>query len=379
MPAQPSKKTPSPQAVARRAYATIPQKTKQDDPASWSKTPHEYGDVLITGKKLGGALQRDLIYWIERYTWGKNTGTPTVVKRPEFAKLSLSMLARLCGGVERKSVAIALKDLEARGIIEARDRKGCGATVGKMYKLTPEKWRKAKPYEAPTPKQIAEAEAEAEAEADDDEPIAGKPVAEAHSDVEPGKASRPQAMAVNVAKGTPAVTISVVYRSECPFPVRFSTRTSSGGRLHVTAAPHGQSEPKANNCSRTQPQLKNHPVDNKQFADFAASINYITMQVWGKAADDALVIQIVRAAGAATVETFQRIAWLRLRGRESAHKHTPGLLVALARDAQAADAQNALQRAREREKSAEQTRRLLAEMSPEDRAEFDRLTAECDK
>lgn len=374
MPAPVVKKSaPSAQAVARKAYAAVPQKTKADDPGAYTKTPHEYGDILITGKKLGGPLQRDLIYWIERHTWGKNIGTPTNIKRPEFAKLSLSMLAKLCGGVERKSVAIALKDLETRGIIEARDRKGCGATVAKMYKLTPSNWRKAKPYEAPSAKDIAEAEAEADATEADDEIVSTEPVAEAHSDVQPGKASRPQAMAVSISKGTPAVTIRVVYRSECPFPVRFSTRTGSGGRVHVTAAPHGDTEQKAKNCSRTEPQLKTQTVDNKQLSEFGAAVNYITMQVWGKAADDALVSQIVRAAGAASVETFQRIAWLRLRGREAGRKHTPGLLVALAGDAQRADAQNAQQRAREREQSAAQTRRLLAEMSDEERAEFNEL------
>jgi hypothetical protein len=371
MPAK-AVKTPSPQAVARKAYATVPQKPKTDDPGKYTKTPHEYGDILITGKKLGGPLQRDVIYWIERHTWGKNIGTPTSIKRPEFAKLSLSMLAKLCGGVERKSVAIALKDLETRGIVEARDRKGCGATVAKMYKLTPENWRKAKPYEAPTAKEIEEAEAEAEATEDEDEIVTG-PVAEAYSDVAPGKASRPQAMAISVTKDAPAVTIRVVYRSECPFPVRFKTRAGSGGRLHVTATPNGQSEAKANDCSRTQPQLKNQPVDNTRLAEFGTVVNYITMQVWGKAADDALVAQIVKAAGAATTETFQRIAWLRLKGRESARKHTPGLLVALAGDAQRADAQRAAERAQERQNVAAQTRRLLADLSPEDRAEYDRL------
>ena len=370
MPARLSK--PSPRAVARKAYATIPQKTKDEDPGRYTKTPHEYGDILITGKKLGGPIQRDLIYWIERHTWGKNIGTPTAIKRPEFAKLSLSMLAKLCGGVERKNVAIALKDLEARGIVEARDRKGCGASVAKMYKLTPENWLKAKRYEAPTAKQIEEAEAEASATEDEDEVVTG-PVAEAYSDVAPGKASRPQAMAVSVTKDSPAVTIRVVYRSECPFPVRFKTRTGSGGRLHVTATPNGPSEQKANDCSRTQPQLKNQTVDNTQLTEFSTVVNYITMQIWGKAADDALVSQIVKAAGGASTETFQRIAWLKLRGPESARKHTPGLLVALAGDAQRADAQRTAQRAQEREDATAQTKRLLADLSPEDRAEYDRL------
>ena len=371
MPARNSKPARSPQTAARKAYATVPQKTKADDPGAYTKTPHEYGDILITGKKLGGPLQRDLIYWIERHTWGKNTGTPTAIKRPEFAKLSLSALAKLCGGVERKSVAIALKDLQTRGIVEARDRKGCGATVAKMYKLTPENWRKAKPYEAPTAKEIAEAELEAEATEDEDEIVTG-PVAEAYSDVAPGKASRPQAMAVNVTKDAPAVTIRVVYRSECPFPVRFKTRTGSGGRLHITATP-SPSEETANDCSRTQPQSKNQPVDNTRFAEFGRIVNNITMQVWGKAADDALVAQIVEAAGAATIETFRRLAWLRLRGPEAARKHTPGLLVALAGDAQRADVQDAAHRAREREAAAAYSAAQIRKMSPEDRAEYDLL------
>ena len=67
--------------AARAEYAKVPRKAVADDPAAYSKTPHEYGDILIRpdekGRtKLGGALQRDLVYWIERHTWGKNIGAP---------------------------------------------------------------------------------------------------------------------------------------------------------------------------------------------------------------------------------------------------------------------------------------------------------------
>ena len=123
MPSHKPVAKPTPQRAARKAYAEVPRKTKADDPATYTKTPHEYGDILIRpdekGRtKLGGALQRDLVYWIERNTWGN-------AKRPEYAKLSLSQLAKLCGS-DRRTVARAIADLQqptkdnpkGRGIVE---------------------------------------------------------------------------------------------------------------------------------------------------------------------------------------------------------------------------------------------------------------------
>ena len=81
MPApKPVSRRTSPQAKARAEYHKLPTVTPAEDPGQYTKNPHAYGDVLIKpdakGRtKLGGALQRDLVYWIERNTWGKNIGT----------------------------------------------------------------------------------------------------------------------------------------------------------------------------------------------------------------------------------------------------------------------------------------------------------------
>ena len=120
---------PSPEKRARERYKTVPSRTVKDDPQLYTKVPHDYGE-LIRGNKLGGALQRDLVYWIERETWVRKRVKGEIV-RPEFAKLSFGQLAKLCGGVERKNVVVAIADLERRRIIEARDRTGCGKTAAR--------------------------------------------------------------------------------------------------------------------------------------------------------------------------------------------------------------------------------------------------------
>lgn len=302
-------------ARARAEYAKLPTRSKADDPEKYTKNPHEYGDILISGGKLGGTLQRDLIYWIERYTWGTNSSkVKGVITRPEYAKLSLSGFAKLCQvydkgklrPVEKKSIAVALADLERRGIIEARDRKGCGPTTAKMYKLTPEKWAKAKPYEPPTPKEIEDAEACA---GEEDETIPEPdPASPDSSTVASGKVSRPQPVSMRI-KDAPAVTIRIVYNPRgFDFPVTFSSRPGANGRLQVTATPHRHSEEKANDYGCAQPQLKNQTVESKRLADFDLAINRITLRVWGKAADDTVIAEVIKAAGAAPVEYFQRIA-----------------------------------------------------------------------
>lgn len=326
MPA--AKKLTSEQVQARAEYHRIPRRPKAEDPERFVKTPHEYGDILITGQKLGGALQRDLIYWIERHTWGANVGTKGDVKRPEYAKLSLGALARLCGGAERKNVAVALADLETRGIIASRDRKGCGATTAKMYKLTPEKWEKAKPYAPPTAKEIAAAESAAE-ESPDDEIPPSDPQTGLQSVVEPGKVSKPQPLPVKVSKDGPAVLLRVSYRSSCPYPLTFSARAGANGRIQVTAAHHDHHA----NCSRTQPQFAKTSVETKRFSEFDSASNRLTLRTWTKEADRKLVEQIVKAAGNASAELFEDIASKKLSQPGAGKKHTSGLLIALAQEA----------------------------------------------
>ena len=331
---------PTPQRQrAREQYEKIPRKLPADDPQAYTKVPHEYGDILISGGKLGGQLQRDLVYWIERHTIGN-------AKRPEFAKLSITAMARMCQvwdadkgklrPVERKSVAVALADLERRKIIEARDRKGCGPTTAKMYKLTPEHWRKAKPYEPPTRKELEEAEATVEAEDAAEETTA--PAPEAESTVQSGKMSRPQAVSIRPTRNAEPVTIRLVYNPNgFDTPVTFQARTGPNGRIQVSARPHKHSEAKANDYGCAQPQsfaVSSPPSEeNKRFTDFDVCANSISLETWGIALEDELIRQIVTAAADAPVELFNRIARKKLETRTAHKDHTKGLLVHLAAEA----------------------------------------------
>jgi len=388
MHATPVRSVPLPQQRrAREEYAKVPTKGKGEDPGRYSKTPHEYGDILISGGKLGGPLQRDLLYWIERHTWGANTSkNPKVVTRPEFAKLSITALAKLCQvwdeqkgklrPVERKSVAIALADLEKRGIIEARDRKGCGKTTAKMYKLTPTRWKSAPPYKPPTPKEIEAAELEAEeTEAEEAAPVCNScgqqlsefagpakgergyvcqnpgcdmegieleflpaPQEPPERTVNPGKVSRPQPVAVTMAKDAPAVTIRLSY---CPqgfeHPVTFRSRTGRNGRIQITATPHRPEAARNYGCAQLQSFASSSPVQSAQvlnselLSEYSAVVRGIVRQYWATAADKSLINQVFKAADNAPVEVFEhRVAQ---KFRRGAGKHTRGLLIELAADA----------------------------------------------
>ncbi len=222
-----TKKPATPQASARQAYKTIPSKTVADDPKGYSKTPHAYGDVLITGQKLGSALHRDIVYWIERKTWGD-------MKRPEYTKLSLGTLCRLCGVKERKTVQIALRYLIHNGIIGVRDFTGCGETVTRQYKLTPLRWKDALSYEKWKAKNqdLEAAAVEDEEEADEENPI---PEAETAPEriVQPGKVSKPQGVTVST-KDAPAVIVRVTYHSDFDFPVSFRARAGNKAQMAVS-------------------------------------------------------------------------------------------------------------------------------------------------
>jgi hypothetical protein len=331
MPAPKLKRTPPPaQARARAAYQEVPKKTTADDPGHYSKTPHEYGDILIKPDKdgrtkLGGALQRDLVYWIERETWGKNIGSATRIVRPEYAKLSLTALAKLCGS-DRRTVARSLADLAERGIIEARDRQGCGATVAKMYKLTQARWKTAKYYEPATGDATDEPEPE---DQEADEPVPDANAGEALAAVDPRKVSKPQPVAWSPGKGAPAVTIRVLYQNvDLPFPVAFSSRPGPNGKLQIS-------------CRGTAPQrfavsspvVSPVSVDNSHVTSYRNWTSDFVMSFWGKALDEPLLESIVSAAAGAPVSAFERIVLARFTTSGSGKRHSTGLLIELAKDA----------------------------------------------
>jgi hypothetical protein len=146
---------------------------------NYNKTPDDYQKELILKHKLrGGALQRDIIMWIQLYTWGARVKT-------EWVRFTHTKLAELCDGADKSSVTKSIADLVARNIIAVKDGNGC--TSAKYYKLTPEKWADVPPCEPasdspPPPAQDADDTVnEEESEADPREPFGGKLI------VKPGK------------------------------------------------------------------------------------------------------------------------------------------------------------------------------------------------
>ena len=123
------------------------------------------------------------------------------------------------------------KNPNGRGIIESRDRKGCGPTVAKMYKLTPERWKQA-PYYEPKAMELEDVPEEDE----DDAQIPELAVTDApEREVNPGKVSKPQTVTLSPSRGAPAVSIRLVYRStDLPYPVAFKATPGRNGRVQIS-------------------------------------------------------------------------------------------------------------------------------------------------
>lgn len=333
MPSGAVKKKPA--NPAKIAYARIPTRSKASDPRVYTKTPHAYGDILIKGNKLGGPLHRDILYWVERHTWGTNVSKRAgEISRPEYAKLSILQLAKLCGDVQPTSVAIALTYLIKHKIIEVRDRTGCDKSVAKMYKLTPEHWKDAPSY-------LRNTAAVDDGEEDEQD---GAPEDETQGyTVAPGAASRPHAVSVQPKDG-PAITVRVSYSPvrEFPFPVRFHARSGKNGRLHISATPQFPGEEKAKSHTPTpvcQFAISSPSVeDNKRFNEFDVCVNSITRDFWNQASEDDFVRQVVEHSAGAPVELFDSISRLRLKRKKK--DDVPGLLRQLAAEAGRKHAKN---------------------------------------
>lgn len=120
--------------------------------------PAQY-EILLTGEKLSGAVQRDVIFWIHNLTTGAN---PT----REWIRLSNAQLAELCV-TDRSGICRAVQDLERRGLI-ARKAVGPYSVNAKCYKLTPENWSNAQPYRS-----IAASQAVASSSSQEKHPLPG--------------------------------------------------------------------------------------------------------------------------------------------------------------------------------------------------------------
>lgn len=293
----------------------------EDGIRGFTKQPHEY-EYLVTGNKLSGLLQSNLLYWIGRNTWGK-------ANRPEWARLSITELAKLCGEVERKSVATALADLLERGIIAAPDRNGCAANTPKMYKLCPENWRKAPSYKPPVDPELVklakQVEAGWQADAEEDE----------HPEriVAPGKSSKPMTVALPRKDAEP-FPVRIVYYCEFDEPVSFRARPGRNGRLNVTACRPAATAPP---CSPAQLHTFANPSppveENTELARYRAYLFPLVMNLWDTGTDEAFIRSVFELAAGAPLETFQDQVALKFPNPKEARKHKPGLLRNLAAQA----------------------------------------------
>jgi hypothetical protein len=293
--------------------------------------PFEF-ELLITGRKLSGMVQSSLVFLIARRTWGD-------AERPEYCQESLSGFGKLCGGVERKTIAVALQDLIRRKLVAVPhpERKGCQAGEKGMYKLTdPKTWRRIKPYEYEAPAALEDPDEDDEEDENAPELAAAAAPDTTEATVSPGHISRAQRVNVRV-KGTTG-PLAVVYYSTVDEPLAFRSRSTPAGRLQITVSrPAGCSRPQHHPFANHSPSLS----DSKGTYDqYESTIKALCLETWGMAPDPALIAGVKKNAGAAPPELFDRIARQRLkRGR-----NTPGLLLNLAHDAQrthlAADVHN---------------------------------------
>jgi hypothetical protein len=327
---------------ARQAYSQIPRRSKATDPKTYTKIPHQFGDLLIRGGKFSGQLQIELMYLIGRETIGAAVDNDET--RPEWCRSSYTAFAKRCRrwdsktgrlrDTERKSIVIALADLVNRGLIVERDRTGCGKTTIKMYKWGSfEQWRNAP---APEPSSKAELEAaDAEAEESIEEPVPeGDAATEAEQTVANGKLSRPQPVSVKPGRNQEPVTIRLVYRpTGFEFAVRFRARTGANGRIQVSAEPCRGGEEKGKNYGHPRPQFENSFVEDKRFIEFEELVSRVSLEVWGIAPDNAFVQRIAETAGGATAEELEKIARRKFAGRDAAARYTKGIWLELAKDA----------------------------------------------
>lgn len=341
-------------AMPKRAPAKI--STGIEPVAGWWKFPGAY-DHLATSRKgpdgkmhpmLSGLLQSNLIYWIGRKTYGSK-------ERFEWARISITDLADICGDRQPTSIAMALADLIDRQLIEAPSREGCAKNAPKMYKLAPQNWAKARPYMPDTDADLLrlakQVEAGWSAKADEEDDI--EQARRTRVEVAPGKRSKPTALEMPVKDGE-SFRIRVVYHSDgFDEPVAFRARPGKNGRMDIWSSPcrpagnvvwgdvtpgdHGKEQ-----SAYTGPPVygKQTFVQNTDLSGFRNYLNPLILELWDTAKDEAFIRQVFDAAEGAPLDTFKthvEVKFSAAQGNAAFHrnarKHQPGLLIALACDA----------------------------------------------
>lgn len=275
---------------------------------NYLKIPNAYFD-LIENNKLSGAVQRDLILIIMRHTWGADG-------RPEWAPLSLSQIQKQCGGISKGSMMRELQELESRRLIASKVGDGCKGL--KLYKLTTEKWRAARPYA--TKPEVAP-------ELDDWEGRSGDILI-----VKP-KAAATVVPARLALKDREPVDFRISYTSSCSKPVQVSsTVTEDVVVIHFA-------EQKAKDHRPLQRPIKKSQLEeNTRLSEYSTSIIALFSSLFDRhfdpsdPADRKFQKQLIAAAGtdlpAAEFEAFARAeVHTMVRRRKTV---VPGILITLA-------------------------------------------------
>ena len=333
---------------------------------NFSKTPNEL-KYLIAGPnpKLSGAIQRDIIYIIQTETWGNPSPT-----KSEWAKLSLSEFGRACGGTDSGAISRALADLVNRGIIASdapqADDQPTGALRAKnvtyRYKLTPEKWRDAPPYETPKVTKPAALAPEAEEQSN---PAPRRRLCDTVT-LKPGRKALPTPAAIEPKGATEPVSFRVEFENTGKDPVQVSA-SSTGDVLTVSVSSCLQAiaeSPEKPPLSLPRQSVTTHdPFDGEDAAyfngpappfettlagQFLAALNPLMLAEFDKVLkipgpDAGFVAQIAARIGdLLTPDEFATYAARQIEKRRKARKLvTSGLLLSLAD--QARDAARAAQ------------------------------------
>ncbi len=317
--------SPAPQPARTRRSRPI--ETEQPGPEhgplrDYSKTPDAYAD-LIKGHKLSGALQRDILYLIQIRTWGAYVKT-------EWVQLSFREIAKFCDREDASNARRALLDLENRGIIAVKERTGCKAAS--FYKLTPENWKTAPPYEYVKP------DPDDDPEADEGDEIEAVGPTHSFGDklvVRPGKHTATPARLEPA--GREAVDFRIRYSNVGTEPLEVSA-TAEADVLLIRFSQTANKEQKVEYPYYTP---KNEVVENTRFSEFERVVLALLLQEVGKAlnpsdpADRRFLERIAAAAGpnlpAANFECYarQEIRSMRKRRKEI----SSGVLIPLAEQA----------------------------------------------
>lgn len=270
----PNLQPPAPSQPAARTKKVTP----ITDPAvgpleNYSKTPDEYAH-LIKGKKLSGALQRDILYCIQKKTWGQKI-------KVEWASLSFREISKECEDGCPGNVARAINDLVDRGIIAVKDREGCSSK--RLYQLTPHRWADAKPYQF---KKLQQAAAESEeTESDQDERSETKPFGDKML-VRPGKKAASVPARLTPADRDP-VDFRIEYLNSGAEPVEVSASTKADTLVIRFKATQQKSEDKAKRVLSGYNTLHNKASEYKRLSDFTTVISDLLLSECGKALNPA--------------------------------------------------------------------------------------------